>query len=191
MFKYKNYLLLILLILLAFSAMAEGAQKLPKQQEAKQPLHESLKWVYLVTDLRDKVREIISFELDKRESFSTRQEEKANLKLVEDEKEKEDVAYKNGIHAANGEFVRAKKKRDELTSQFHMASTDRDSEGPPKDSCWDKFFGRITAEDKDDQPSGDDRPQPVIAQAPAFKRTYRPLAAKNVLGCLFELRGFN
>jgi len=126
MLKYKSFLLFIVFMISAVSPIAQGAQHKPKQQGIKQPSQESLKWVSLATDSRDKVRQIIRFELDKRESFSTRHEEKANLKIVEDEKEKEDTAYKKGIVAANVEFVRAKKKRDELTSQFHMLSTDLD-----------------------------------------------------------------
>ena len=52
------------------------------------------RWVSLSTDSRDTVREIIRSEVENREGFSTRSEEKANLKAVEDEKEREDADYK-------------------------------------------------------------------------------------------------
>ncbi|MCK7506862.1 MAG: hypothetical protein MZV70_24240 [Desulfobacterales bacterium] len=45
---------------------------------------------------------------------------------MEDEKEREDSDYKNAIIVANREFIRSKKRRDDLTSQFHMASMDLD-----------------------------------------------------------------
>ena len=117
-----------LFALLASVVLVSAAFAAPKQQTASSKQHQqpALRWVSLSTDSRDTVREIIRSEVDSRESFSTRQEEKTNLKVVEDEKEKEDSDYKNAIVAAKKEFVRAKKKRDDLTSQFHMVSTDLD-----------------------------------------------------------------
>jgi len=136
MMKYKIYWPLALLFFVVFSWTASGAPKSPKQQPAKQPPVKQLpvkqlpqasqRWVTLSTDSRDTVREIIRSEVDSRESFSTRQEEKTNLKEVEDEKEREDSDYKNAIVSAKKDFVRAKKKRDDLTSQFQMVSTDLD-----------------------------------------------------------------
>jgi hypothetical protein len=86
-------------------------------------------WVSLSSDSRDSVREIILSEVDKREGFSTSPEQKANIKAVEDEKEKEDFAYKREIVAANREFSRAKKKRDDATTQFQVSSTELDESG--------------------------------------------------------------
>ncbi len=66
--------------------------------------------------------------VDSREGFSTSQEEKANLNAVEDEKDREDTAYKNAIVSANREFVRGKKRRDDLTTQFQAVSTDMEEQ---------------------------------------------------------------
>ena len=52
------------------------------------------RWVTLRSDERGTVREIIRSEVDKREGFSTSQEEKANLRSAEDEKERDDSAYR-------------------------------------------------------------------------------------------------
>ena len=87
------------------------------------------RWVSLSSDSRDSVRETILSEVDKREGFSTLPEQKANLKAIEDEKGKEDFAYKRDIVAANREFSRAKKKRDDATTQFQVSSTEFDESG--------------------------------------------------------------
>jgi hypothetical protein len=86
------------------------------------------RWVSLRSDAREQVREIIRSEVDSREGFSTSQEEKANLNAVEDEKDREDTAYKNAIVSANREFVRGKKRRDDLTTQFQAVSTDMEEQ---------------------------------------------------------------
>ncbi len=108
--KFKLSLALIFILLTAYT-YAEPPQ---------------LRWVSLSMDSRNTVREIIRSEVDCREGFSTRSEEKANLKAVEDEKEREDTDYKNAIVAANKEFTRAKNKRDDITTQFHATSTELD-----------------------------------------------------------------
>jgi hypothetical protein len=51
-------------------------------------------WVTLRSDDAGAVREIIRSEVDKREGFSTSQEERANLKSAEEEKERDDSTYK-------------------------------------------------------------------------------------------------
>lgn len=86
------------------------------------------RWVSLRSDAREQVREIIRSEVDSREGFSTSQEEKANLNAVEDEKDREDTAYKNAIVSANREFVRGKKRRDDFTTQFQAVSTDMEEQ---------------------------------------------------------------
>jgi hypothetical protein len=95
-----------LFALLASVVLVSAAFAAPKQQTASSKQHQqpALRWVSLSTDSRDTVREIIRSEVDSRESFSTRQEEKTNLKVVEDEKEKEDSDYKNAIVAAKKEL---------------------------------------------------------------------------------------
>jgi hypothetical protein len=82
------------------------------------------RWVTLRSDTREQVKEIIRSEVDNREGYSTSQEEKANLNAVEDEKETEDTGYKNAITAANKEFSRSKKRRDDVTTQFQAVSTE-------------------------------------------------------------------
>jgi hypothetical protein len=182
MLKYKNYLPLIIIFLTAFSVAAYGAQKQPKQQVTKQTHRESLRWVFLSTDSRDTVREIIRSELDSREFFSTRQEEKTNLKIVEDEKEREDTDYKNGIIAANGEFIRAKKKRDELTSQFHMVSTDLDEFAKGVKNI------RTTIENLDGQINRYE--QDIKAQQESLKRWLQTEKQGEVLVAVIYTRGF-
>lgn len=94
---------------------------LPTLQAYSAPVSPS-HWMTLHSDAKEEVKEIIRSEVDKREGFSTPQEEKANLNAVEDEKEKTDAAYKKAIAAANKEFNLAKKRRDDLTSRFQAVS---------------------------------------------------------------------
>jgi len=82
------------------------------------------RWVTLRSDSREQVKEIIRSEVDSREGYSTGQEEKANLNAVENEKETEDTGYKKAIASANKEFARAKKRRDDVTTQFQVISTE-------------------------------------------------------------------
>jgi hypothetical protein len=82
------------------------------------------RWMNLRSDAKEQVREIIRSEVDSREGFSTSQEEKATLSAVENEKEAEDAGYKKAIAAANREFSRAKKRRDDVTTQFQAVSTE-------------------------------------------------------------------
>ena len=105
---------LILLFLIAVTLQAYAAT-------APTPLS---RWVTLRSDGREAVRDIILSEVNKREGFSSSQEEGANLSAVENEKEKDDGAYKNAVATSNREFARAKKRRDDLTSQFQTVSTD-------------------------------------------------------------------
>jgi hypothetical protein len=86
------------------------------------------RWVTLRSDAREQVKEIIRSEVDSREGYSTPQEEKANLGAVEDEKDRGDAGYKKAISAANREFLRAKKRRDDLTTQFQAVSTDQEDQ---------------------------------------------------------------
>ena len=82
------------------------------------------RWITLSSDDRDTVREIIRSEVDQREGYSGVQEEKANVNAVEGDKARDDSTYKNGIIAANKEFVRTKKQRDDLATQFQTASSE-------------------------------------------------------------------
>jgi hypothetical protein len=110
MSKFRIPLMIVFILLLALEGYS-----------AKVPLS---RWMSLRSDAKEQVREIIRSEVDSREGFSTPQEEKANLNTVENEKEAEDAGYKKAIAAANREFSRAKKRRDDVTTQFQAVSTE-------------------------------------------------------------------
>jgi len=86
------------------------------------------RWVTLRSDSKANVKDIILSEVEKQDGFSSSTEEKANLRAVEDEKEKEDASYKNSVSSAGKAFTRAKKRRDDLTSQFQAASTETEEQ---------------------------------------------------------------
>lgn len=174
--KIGSPLIVIWILCLALSASAA-----PKQA-AKQPHQESLRWVTLSTDSRDTVREIIRSEVDSRESFSTRQEEKINFKAVEDEKEKEDAEYKNAIITANKEFVRAKKRRDDITSQFQMSSTDLDESAKGIKTI------RSTIENLEGQMSRYE--QDIKTQQDSLKRWLQTEKQGEILVAVIYTRGF-
>jgi hypothetical protein len=113
MHKFKIPLIIFFILLATLQVYSAQNPKIPLSQ-----------WVSLRSDAREQVRKIIRAEVDNREGFSTSQEEKANLDAVEDEKEKQDTGYKRSIVTANKEFIRAKKGRDDLTTQFQAASTE-------------------------------------------------------------------
>jgi hypothetical protein len=108
MSKFRMPLIAIVILLLAYQVHSASA-----------PLS---RWVMLRSDAREEVRTLISSEVNKREGFSTPEEERASLNAVENEKESGDAAYKRAIAAANKEFTQAKKRRDDLTSQFQAVS---------------------------------------------------------------------
>ena len=169
----KRFLLPVALILIAAFAYAAPQQK-------QQP--QSMRWVSLSTDSRDTVREIIRSEVDSREGFSTSTEEKVNLTAVEDEKEREDSDYKNSISAANKEFVRAKKKRDDATTQFQTSSTDLD------ESAKDIKTIHTTIENMDGQLVRYD--QDIKAQQASFKRWLQTEKQGEILVAVIYIRGF-
>ncbi len=82
------------------------------------------KWVSLDADSKNRLMRIVQSEVESREGFSTQEEDKTNTRLVEEERQKEMSIYKAGINSANSEFVRTKKRRDDLTAQFQTASYD-------------------------------------------------------------------
>jgi len=169
----KRFLLPVALILIAAFAYAA-----PQQRQQPQ----LIRWVSLSTDSRDTVREIIRSEVDSREGFSTSTEEKVNLTAVEDEKEREDSDYKNSISAANKEFVRAKKKRDDATTQFQTSSTDLD------ESAKDIKTIRTTIENMDGQLVRYD--QDIKAQQASFKRWLQTEKQGEILVAVIYIRGF-
>ena len=169
----KRFLLPVALILIAAFAYAA-----PQQRQQPQ----LIRWVSLSTDSRDTVREIIRSEVDSREGFSTSTEEKVNLTAVEDEKEREDSDYKNSISAANKEFVRAKKKRDDATTQFQTSSTDLDESAKGIKTI------RATIENLDGQLVRYD--QDIKAQQASFKRWLQTEKQGEILVAVIYIRGF-
>lgn len=180
--KFKIYLPLAAFLLAVFLNPAIAAPKQKTPPPAKQPQHKLIRWVPLSTDSRDTVREIIRSEVDNRESFSTRQEEKTNLKAVEDEKETEDADYKGAIITANKEFVRTKKRRDDLTSQFHMVSTDLDESAKGIKNI------RTSIENLDGQMSRYE--QDIKAQQDSLKRWLQTEKQGEIVVAVIYTRGF-
>ena len=182
MLKLKNILPLIIIftILAAFAYAAEKPQADPPK--AAPPPIVLLRWVSLSTDSRDTVREIIRSEVDNREGFSTAREEKANLKAVEDEKERDDTEYKNSIISANKEFIRAKKKRDDTTTQFQSTTTDLEESAKGIKTI------RTTIENLDGQIDRYD--QDIKAQQSSLKRWLVTEKQGEVLVAVIYTRGF-
>jgi len=81
-------------------------------------------WVSLETENKSAVKRTIITEVDKREGYSTPQEEVASLRVVTDEKAKEDSAFKNGLAAAKAEFVKTKNRRDSVATQLQGTSSE-------------------------------------------------------------------
>jgi len=82
------------------------------------------KWVSLDADSKNRLMKIVRSEVQNREGFSTLEEDRLNTNLVEQEKQKETSAYKASISAANAEFVRTKKRRDDLMTQYQTSAYD-------------------------------------------------------------------
>ncbi|WP_419660580.1 hypothetical protein [Desulfosarcina variabilis] len=82
------------------------------------------KWVSLHVDSKEQIRKIIQSEVERRQGFSTKDEDKLITSLVEAERRKEASAYKAAVEAATSEYRRAKKRLDGLEGQFQEASYD-------------------------------------------------------------------
>jgi hypothetical protein len=177
MLKSKIFLPLILILtgLAAFTYAAEKPQAAPPQIVL-------LRWVTLSTDSRDTVREIIRSEVDNREGFSTTLEEKANFKAVEEEKERDDSDYKNSIISANKEFIRAKKKRDDTTTQFQSSTTELEESAKSIKTI------RATIENLDGQIDRYD--QDIKAQQASLKRWLQTEKQGEILVAVIYTRGF-
>jgi len=94
---------------------------LAAQVEAATP---KSKWVSLDADSKNRLMKIVRSEVQNRDGFSTLGEDRLNTSLVEAEKQKEMSAYKASISASNSEFMRTKKRRDDLMTQYQTASYD-------------------------------------------------------------------
>lgn len=82
------------------------------------------KWVSLDADSKNRLMKIVRSEVDSRDGFSTREEDRQNTRMVEAERQKETSAYKASVSAANAEFARTKKRRDSLMNQYQTAAYD-------------------------------------------------------------------
>ena len=182
MLKSKNILpfILIFTTLATFAYAAEQPQTAPPKDAPPQIV--LLRWVSLSTDSPDTVREIIRSEVDNREGFSTTREEKANLKAVEDEKERDDSDYKNSIISSNKEFVRAKKKRDDTTTQFQATTTELEESAKGIKTI------RATIENLDGQIDRYD--QDIKTQQDSLKRWLVTEKQGEVLVAVIYTRGF-
>ncbi len=84
-------------------------------------------WLNLPSDARDVVRKAMIDELNKQPGvFSTPQEDTANWTFIEEEKNREDEAYRENVDKARQSFIKAKKISDDLAVQVRSLSTDSD-----------------------------------------------------------------
>ena len=85
-------------------------------------------WLNLPSDARDVVvRQAIIDELNKqRGAYTSPQEDIANWKFIEEEKNREDEFYRENVDKARQSFIRAKSMRDDLAAQVRSLSTDSD-----------------------------------------------------------------
>ena len=105
-----------LLILIALSVFVLNGQAWP-----------SSPWLNLPSDARDVMRKAMIDELNKQPGvFSTPQEDTANWKFIEDEKNREDEVYRDNVDKARQSFIKAKNMRDDLAAQVRSLSTDSD-----------------------------------------------------------------
>ena len=73
------------------------------------------------------MRKAIIDELNKqRGAYTTPQEDTANWKFIEEEKNREDEVYRENVDKARQSFIRAKNMRDDLAAQVRSLSTDSD-----------------------------------------------------------------
>ncbi|MCE5263577.1 MAG: hypothetical protein LLG97_08600 [Deltaproteobacteria bacterium] len=102
---------MVVMAFLAFASLAYSAAPISK-------------WVSLDSDLKDRIRRIIQSEVENRDAFSAQEDEILNTRIVEEERQKENAAYKGAIDSANREFARSRKRRDDLTAQYQAAAYD-------------------------------------------------------------------
>lgn len=101
----------ISMVLLLFASQAYSATPISK-------------WVSLDSDLKNRIKRIIQSEVESRDGFSVKEDEILNTRMVEEERQKENAAYKSAIDSANREFGRSRKRRDDLTTQYQTAAYD-------------------------------------------------------------------
>ncbi len=82
------------------------------------------KWLRLDTGSNAIISQLIKSDIERRRGFSTVKEDQINTSMVEEERQKENSAYKAAIDTANSEFRRTKKRADDLKAQFQTSSYD-------------------------------------------------------------------
>jgi sulfatase modifying factor 1 len=83
-------------------------------------------WLNLSSDARDVVRKAVIEELNKYKVYSTPQEDTANWKSSEEEKNRQDEVNRDNVDKALQSFIKAKNTRDDLAAQVQSLSTDAD-----------------------------------------------------------------
>lgn len=139
-------------------------------------------WITLSSDSRDTVRETIRTEVDRREGYSTFDEEKSNFRAVEDEKARVDAAYKKAVSEANREFIRAKKRRDDLTTQFQVSSSELE------ESTKNLKNTRVSIENLDNQIARYE--QDIATQQASLKKWLQTEKQGEALVAVIYTRGF-
>ncbi|MBA4423271.1 MAG: hypothetical protein C0390_09265, partial [Syntrophus sp. (in: bacteria)] len=109
--RAKGFFILISLLVFALSPQAWPSSQSPNLQ--------SDEWI--------SVRKAVIDELTKRRgAYSTPQEDTANWKFTEEEKSREDDAYRENVDKARLSFIGARNTRDGLAAQVQSLSTDSD-----------------------------------------------------------------
>jgi len=139
-------------------------------------------WVTLKSDSKTEVKEIIKSEVDKRDGYSSSQEETFNFRVATDEQARDDAAYKNGLAAAKAEFVKSKNRRDDLTAQFQAKSTeleDVQKEIKNHKASMDNYDNQIIRFEQD-----------IKAQQESFKKWLKTEKQGEALVAVIYTRGF-
>jgi archaellum component FlaC len=79
-------------------------------------------WVRLTSDSRSVIKEIVTAEVNKQDSYSSPEQAAGNFRNVQKEKDGEDAAYKADLRSVTGEFNRTRQKRDDLSTKFQGKS---------------------------------------------------------------------
>lgn len=90
------------------------------------PAWPSSQWLNLPSDTRGVIRKVLVDELAKRKANTTAQEDAANWKLSEDEKNQADDRHREKVDPARLSLIRAQRLRDDLAAQARSLSTDTD-----------------------------------------------------------------
>ena len=109
--KAKGLFILIALLVFVLTPQAWSTNQSPDPSPAQ----------------RDALRKAVIEELTKRRgAYSTPQEDEANWKFTEEEKKREDDAYRESVGNARLAFIKAKNERDDLAAQVRSLAADSD-----------------------------------------------------------------